>query len=290
MPTTLSIVQNRSGVATIQIVSINNFAEAVNLTLHNIPPGVTYLISNPVVAPLPGGYVNTKLTIQTSSSTSIGNYTLTLRGESSSKTHTLNFFLVVVRGPPSSFGKCIIATATYGSELSPQVQFLREFRDRRVLSTFSGREFMDAFNIWYYSFSPQVASWLTEHPSGCEVLKVMLIPLLEILQLSEKIYVMFEFAPESAITMAGILASFLIGLTYFWAPATFLLKALPFKNRRRLVSSTAIAWVTSITLLAVGVVTLTAPLVMAASTMLVLCTVTIGSLSLPMVVLRVLRV
>ncbi|MBS7625700.1 hypothetical protein KEJ51_01460 [Candidatus Bathyarchaeota archaeon] len=289
MPTTLSIVQNRSGVATIQIVSINNFAEAVNLTLHNIPPGVTYMISNHVVAPLPGGYVNTKLAIQTSSSTSIGNYTLTLRGESSSKTHTINFFLVVVEAPSPSFGRCIIATATYGSELSPQVQFLREFRDRRVLSTFSGREFMGAFNMWYYSFSPHVASWLIDNPSGREVLKVMLIPLLETLQLSEKIYVIFGFAPELAITMAGVLASFLIGLTYFWAPATFILKAIPFKNRGRLVSSAIISWSASIALLAIGVATSTAPLVMAASTILVLCTVTLGS-CIPMVVLRVLKV
>ncbi|MEM2983001.1 MAG: CFI-box-CTERM domain-containing protein, partial [Candidatus Bathyarchaeia archaeon] len=290
VPTTLSIVQNRSGVATIQIVSINNFAEAVNLTLHNIPPGITYLISNPMVAPLPGGYVNTKLTIQTSSSTSVGNYTLTLRGESSSKTHTVNFFLVVVEAPPPSFGRCIVATATYGSELSPQVQFLREFRDRRVLSTFSGRAFMDAFNIWYYSFSPEVASWLKDNPSGREVMKVMLIPLLGILQLSEKIYVIFEFAPEPAITMAGMLASFLIGLTYFCAPATFILKAIPFKNHRRLIFPATISWLASIALLAIGVATSTAPLVMAASTTLVLCTVTIGSWSIPMVMLRVLKV
>ena len=37
---------------------------------------------------------------------------------------------------------CIIATSTYGSELSPEVQFLREFRDDTVLNTFAGSGFM----------------------------------------------------------------------------------------------------------------------------------------------------
>ena len=32
-------------------------------------------------------------------------------------------------------GGCLIATSEFGSELSPQVQFLRNFRDNRILST-----------------------------------------------------------------------------------------------------------------------------------------------------------
>ena len=35
-------------------------------------------------------------------------------------------------------GGCLIATAAFGSELSPQVQFLREIRDNTVLQTESG--------------------------------------------------------------------------------------------------------------------------------------------------------
>ncbi|MGQ9639263.1 MAG: COG1470 family protein [Candidatus Bathyarchaeia archaeon] len=287
LPTTLSIVQNRSGVATVQVVSINNFADAVSLSLQNTPAGISYLISNPVVAPLPGGYVNTKLTVQTSSSTSIGNYTLTLRGESADKIHTVNFLLVVVAGPPTSIGKCIIATATYGSEVSPQVQFLRSFRDRHVLSTFAGREFMEAFNLWYYSFSPQIASWLSENPPAKESMKVMLIPLLGILHLSERIYGTFTFAPEPAIIMAGVVASFLIGLTYLWVPGFILLKICSFKSCRRLASSILLIWAASLIILAVGVATMNAPMVMVTSSSLVLCTVTIGSLTPPMAMLKI---
>ena len=32
-------------------------------------------------------------------------------------------------------GGCLIATAAFGSEMSPQVQFLREIRDDKVMST-----------------------------------------------------------------------------------------------------------------------------------------------------------
>ena len=35
--------------------------------------------------------------------------------------------------PPARIGGCLIATATYGSELAPQVQLLREIRDNTVL-------------------------------------------------------------------------------------------------------------------------------------------------------------
>ena len=43
-------------------------------------------------------------------------------------------------------GGCLVATAAYGSELAPQVQFLREVRDNTLLSTTSGATFMTGFS------------------------------------------------------------------------------------------------------------------------------------------------
>ena len=79
---------------------------------------------------------------------------------------------------PSSGGGCLIATAAYGSEMAPQVQFLREIRDNTVLQTQSGTSFMTAFNTFYYTFSPTVADYERENPVFKEVVKVGLTPLL----------------------------------------------------------------------------------------------------------------
>jgi len=61
-----------------------------------------------------------------------------------------------------SGGGCLIATATYGSEMAPQVQQLRELIDNTLLQTESGTSFMNTFNDVYYSFSPIIADYERE--------------------------------------------------------------------------------------------------------------------------------
>jgi len=85
--------------------------------------------------------------------------------------------------PPARIGGCLIATATYGSELAPQVQLLREIRDNTVLQTQSGTSFMTAFNQFYYSFSPAVADYERENAVFKEAVKITLTPLLASLAL-----------------------------------------------------------------------------------------------------------
>ena len=75
-------------------------------------------------------------------------------------------------------GGCLIATATYGSELAPQVQLLRETRDNKVLKTESGFAFMVWFNQFYYSFSPTIADWERQNPVFKETVKLAITPLL----------------------------------------------------------------------------------------------------------------
>ena len=66
-------------------------------------------------------------------------------------------------------GGCLIATAAYGSEMSPQVQLLREIRDNQLMNTEAGSAFMGAFNNVYYSFSPIIADMERENPMFKEV-------------------------------------------------------------------------------------------------------------------------
>ena len=78
----------------------------------------------------------------------------------------------------SEGGGCLIATATFGSEMSPQVQQLRELRDNVIMQTTSGHAFMTTFNQVYYSFSPYVADFERENIVFKETVKVALTPML----------------------------------------------------------------------------------------------------------------
>jgi len=78
----------------------------------------------------------------------------------------------------SEGGGCLIATAAFGSEMSPQVQQLRELRDNVVMQTTSGHTFMTGFNQVYYSFSPYVADFERENIVFKETVKVALTPML----------------------------------------------------------------------------------------------------------------
>ncbi len=82
-------------------------------------------------------------------------------------------------------GGCLIATATYGSEMAPQVQQLRELRDNQLLQTESGKQFMTMFNDIYYSFSPTIADMERESPMFKEAVKLAITPMISTLSLME---------------------------------------------------------------------------------------------------------
>nr|AIF05309.1 peptidyl-prolyl isomerase [uncultured marine thaumarchaeote KM3_181_G03] len=116
-------------------------------------------------------------------------------------------------------GGCLIATAAFGSELSPQVQFLREIRDNTVLQTESGTSFMAGFNQFYYSFSPAIADYERENPTFKEAVKLTLTPLLTSLTLLHYA----DIDSESEMLVYGIGVILLnIGI-YFVAPAVLIM-------------------------------------------------------------------
>jgi len=116
-------------------------------------------------------------------------------------------------------GGCLIATAAFSSELSPQVQFLREIRDNTVLQTESGTSFMAGFNQFYYSFSPTIADYERENPAFKEAVKLTLTPLLASLTLLHYA----DIDSESEMLGYGIGVILLnIGM-YFVAPAVLIM-------------------------------------------------------------------
>jgi len=92
---------------------------------------------------------------------------------------------IMAEGDPDEGGGCLIATATYGSEMSTEVQQLRELRDSQLLNTESGTAFMGAFNDIYYSFSPVIADYERENPYFKEAIKIAITPMISSLSLME---------------------------------------------------------------------------------------------------------
>ena len=119
----------------------------------------------------------------------------------------------------SNVGGCLIATAAFGSEMTSQVQFLREIRDNTILQTKSGNVFMTGFNQFYYSFSPTVADYERESPVFKEAVKLTLTPLLTSLTLLNYV----DIDTEQEMLGYGIGVILLnIGM-YFVAPAVLIM-------------------------------------------------------------------
>ena len=113
-----------------------------------------------------------------------------------------------------SQGGCLIATATFGSEMAPQVQQLRELRDNTLLQTNSGSAFMAGFNQFYYSFSPTIADWERQNPVFKEAVKLTITPLLTSLSILNYV----DIDSESEVLGYGIGVIMMnIGM-YFIAP------------------------------------------------------------------------
>src|SRR3989344_4750576 len=129
-----------------------------------------------------------------------------------------------ISGKPEE-GGCLIATATFGSELAPQVQFLREIRDNTILSTASGTSIMTAFNTFYYSFSPAVADLERQNPLFKETVKVAITPLLSSLSLLQYV----DIDSETEMLGYGIGIILLNVGMYFVAPALIIFKI---RNRK----------------------------------------------------------
>ena len=124
-------------------------------------------------------------------------------------------------------GGCLIATATFGSELSPQVQFLREIRDTQLMNTDSGISFMSSFNQFYYSFSPYIADMERDSPIFKEAVKIGITPLLSSLS------IMSHADSESKVLGYGIGVILMNVGMYFMAPVLIIMKILSFHKHKK---------------------------------------------------------
>lgn len=97
---------------------------------------------------------------------------------------TVNGVLVDPSGPvvlsfPSSDdngggSKCFIATAAFGSPLAKQIQVLRQFRDKCLLTNYPGKKFV----AWYYKKGPVAGKFIQSHPKLRILVRIFLYPLI----------------------------------------------------------------------------------------------------------------
>ncbi len=113
-------------------------------------------------------------------------------------------------------GGCLIATAAYGTELSPQVQQLREIRDNQLLSTYSGIIFVSSFNQFYYSFSPGIADFERENKVFREFVRLSITPMIASLSILSYAEINSEF---DAIVIGSGLIILNVGM-YVGVPAS----------------------------------------------------------------------
>ena len=121
---------------------------------------------------------------------------------------------------PKNGGGCLIATATFDSELAPQVQFLREIRENVLYNTNSGKSFMVGFNQIYYLFSPTIADWERENSTFKEFVKITITPLL----ISLGILDYFEINSETGMIGIGTALISLNIVMYFGIPTLIAIK------------------------------------------------------------------
>jgi hypothetical protein len=106
--------------------------------------------------------------------TSSGNYSTTTNATLTIGGIPAIFNVTTQAAPASSGGGCFIATAAFGSPLAGQVEILRQFRDRYLLTNNFGRKFV----AWYYRNGPAAASYIKDKPLAKAAVRVALYPLI----------------------------------------------------------------------------------------------------------------
>jgi M6 family metalloprotease-like protein len=131
--------------------------------------------------------------------------------------------------------QCVIATAAYGSEMANEVVYLRTVRDQLIGSTPAGRTIVDAFNMFYYSWSPQVAQLISPSSFLRGLFRVLLRPIIWIASVAALIFALTldltrngDAASVSAFLAAAVLTTSL----YIGLPILGTIRILSHRNAR----------------------------------------------------------
>ncbi|MGA3296916.1 MAG: Ig-like domain-containing protein, partial [Candidatus Bathyarchaeia archaeon] len=294
-PPTQMINAGETAEFTITITSLYGFNSSVFLNATGLPTDATASFSPGTIS----GSGTSTLILITSASTPIGTSGVQISATGGGRVRLMQIFLVVTSMATSSTTTsssttssttttaaaqhCLIATATYGSELSPEVQILRDFRDNTIQRTKAGASFMIIFNTWYYSFSPYVASYLTDHSEPRTVMKGVLYPVVVILLFASKLFSATSAYPELGVLLAGLFASVLIGAIYLGLPLSVLRLKIRWRRNRLTTRLLVAAFLLGIAILIVGEI-MSSPVMLMVSPVIVLSTMLLSGLAISAVI------
>jgi streptogramin lyase len=231
-PPTLSLPKGSSTSVTVSGTSISNYAGSITLSIQSLPTGVTVssFTQNPLTIK-PGTSNQSQLNVDIGTNAPNGTSEITIQGTDNNITQTTILLLMIMNSTAEMTpSHCLIATATYGSELSPEVQLLRSFRDNSLARSHLGSSFLIIFNAWYYSFSPNVAQYLDTHVIPRDLMRAVLYPSLQFLRVASQLYAELHAYPELATVVSGTVASFLLGTFYLGIPLGLITRKLHLRN------------------------------------------------------------
>jgi hypothetical protein len=224
-PPFISISQGGSGTVSITGSSISGYAGTVTISAVDLPNDVTYSVEPNQVSILAGENASSTLVLQANSNAAARTAAISFQASDGTIAHSVSILLTIANGTsgPPAKSQCLIAMATLGSQLSPQVELLRRFRDN-VVSTRTGASFLLMFNAWYYSFSPRAASYISNNSQARSVMKGILYPLIGSLTLASELYSFLSGYPEYATLLSGLLVSSMIGIFYLGLPWSIIMR------------------------------------------------------------------
>ena len=91
---------------------------------------------------------------------------------------------------------CFIATTTYGTPMAKEIEILREFRDKYLMTNPMGKGLVE----FYYRVSPPIAEFITKHPSLKPIVRGGLLPVVAMST------VVVNTTPAEKIVILGLLA------------------------------------------------------------------------------------
>jgi peptide/nickel transport system substrate-binding protein len=277
-PPTISLPKGSSGSVTVSGTSISNFAGSITLSIQNLPPGIT--VSSFTQNPLsikPGTSNQSQFNVDIGTNAPNGTSELMIQGTDNNITQTTTLLIMIMNSTAEMTpSHCLIATATYGSELSPEVQLLRNFRDNSLAKSYLGSSFLIIFNAWYYSFSPNVAQYLDTHVIPRYLMRVVLYPSIQFFRVASQLYAELHVYPELATVVSGTVASFLLGAFYIGIPLGLITRKL---NRKLSIKIWYFILLCGLSTILLGEMLTSAFLLMISSSITVLATVFASAIS-----------